>query len=147
MSEVLVLNANEEPLTRVSLRHAIKMLVRQVAEIHDAEPDRLFGPWPRPTIVRLVRYIYARWRRGAGPAWSRHGVLTRDGRRCGYCGRGGAGTVDHIVPRSHGGLNTWTNTVAACDPCNQAKADRTPAQAGMVLRATPTVPAWGVVGR
>ncbi len=146
MSDVLVLNANEEPLTRVSLRHAIRMLVRQVAEIHDADPDRLFGVWPRPTIVRLVRYIYVKWRRGHGPAWSRQGVLTRDGRRCGYCGRP-AGTVDHIVPRSRGGLNTWLNTIAACDRCNQAKADRTPAQAGMVLRITPTIPLWGSVGR
>jgi hypothetical protein len=99
MSDVLVLNADMEPLTRVSLRPAVKMLVRQVAEVHDHVPDRAFGIWPMPTAVRLVRYVYARWRHTDGPARSRRGVLTRDHRRSGYC-RQPATTVDHIVPRS-----------------------------------------------
>ncbi|AEV86762.1 hypothetical protein ACWT_5744 [Actinoplanes sp. SE50] len=141
MSDVLVLNADMEPLTRVSLRHAVKMLVRQVAEIHDHVPDRAIGIWPVPTVVRLVRWVYARWRHTDGPAWSRRGVLARDHRRCGYC-RQSATTVDHIVPRSQGGQNTWLNTIAACYACNQRKADRTPRQAGMVLRFEPRTPTW-----
>ena len=70
-------------------------------------------------------YVFTRWRYTAGPAWSRPGVLARDGHRCGYCG-GPASTVDHILPRSRGGRNTWTNTIAACDGCNQRKDGRTP---------------------
>jgi 5-methylcytosine-specific restriction endonuclease McrA len=49
--------------------------------------------------VRLVSYVVTRWRRSHGPAWSRAGVLARDGRRCGYCGKP-ASTIDHVLPRS-----------------------------------------------
>ena len=142
MEAVLVLNADLGPLHRVSLKHAIRMLVRQVAEVHEAQPDRLIGTWPVPTAVRLVRYVVTRWRYSAGPAWSRSGVLARDGHRCGYCA-GPATTIDHVTPRSRGGKNAWFNTVAACGDCNQRKGDRTPAEAGMVLRTKPTSPTWG----
>lgn len=144
MSEVLVLNADLGPLGRVSLRHAVRMLFREVAEIHEAEPDRIIGVWPLPRVVRLVRYVVTRWRYSAGPAWSRPGVLARDGHRCGYCGTH-ATTVDHVLPRSRGGRNSWTNTVAACDPCNQRKADRTPREAGLVLRVKPYAPTWATL--
>ena len=141
---VLVINADLGPLHRVRLKHAIRMLLRQVAVIHEAEPDTLIGVFPMPRVVRLVQYVVTRWRYTAGPAWSRAGVHARDGRRCGYCG-GEATTIDHILPRSRGGRNTWRNTVAACGGCNQRKGDRTPAEAGMVLRVTPTAPSWSAV--
>lgn len=146
MSDVLVLNADHQPLHRVSLHHAIRMLVRQVAEVHDAHPDRLIGIFPVPVVVRLVRYVVTRWRYQSGPSWTRPGVLKRDAHRCGYC-TGRATTVDHIVPRSRGGMNAWANTVACCYPCNQRKGARTPAEAGMVLRIRPTTPTWVSVTR
>ncbi|MEV4352534.1 HNH endonuclease [Actinoplanes sp. NPDC049596] len=141
MSDVLVINADLGPLHRVSLRHAVRMLVRQVAEVHESQPDAVIGVWPMPKVVRLVSYVVTRWRHSRGPAWFRAGVLTRDGRRCAYCGRP-ASTIDHVLPRSRGGLNTWTNTVAACGGCNQRKGDRTPAEAHMPLRVTPRAPGW-----
>jgi 5-methylcytosine-specific restriction endonuclease McrA len=144
VSDVLVVNADLGPLHRVSLQHAIRMLVRQVAELHDFEPDRVIGIFPMPKVVRLVRYVYTKWRHTSGPGWSRQGVMARDGRRCGYC-RGSASTVDHIQPRSRGGRNSWKNTVAACGPCNQRKADRTPAEAGMALLVTPSTPTWASI--
>lgn len=146
MDTVLVVNADLGPLHRVTLRHAIRMLCRRVAVVHEAVPDRLLGVYPLPKIVRLVRYVVTRWRYTAGPAWSRHGVLVRDHRRCGYCG-GPAGTIDHVLPRSRGGRNTWLNTVAACGGCNQRKGDRTPAEAGMPLRSTPAMPTWAALAR
>ena len=143
MTAVLVLNADLGPLHRVSLRHAIRMLLRQVAVVHEAEPDRLIGVYPVPRVLRLVSYVVTRWRYGnCGPSWSRGGVLARDRHRCGYCG-GDATTVDHVLPRSRGGRNTWKNTAAACGGCNRRKGDRTPGEAGMVLRVQPAVPAWG----
>ena len=144
MDAVLVLNADLGPLHRVSLKHALRMLWRQVAEVHEAEPDRLIGVYPMPRVVRLVRYIVTRWRFSAGPAWSRSGVLARDRHRCGYCGAD-ATTVDHVLPRSRGGGNTWRNTVAACGRCNGRKGDRTPAEAGMVLRHDPYTPTWATL--
>jgi 5-methylcytosine-specific restriction endonuclease McrA len=141
---VLVLNADLGPLHRVSLRHAIRMLFRQVAVVHEAEPDIRIGVFPVPRVVRLVQYIVTKWRYTAGPAWSRSGVMARDGYVCGYCG-GHATTIDHVLPRSRGGRNTWKNTVAACGPCNQRKGDRTPAEARMRLRTTPHAPTWAAL--
>lgn len=141
METVLVLNADLGPLHWVRLEHAICMLFRKVAVVHEAEPNRLFGCYPRPRILRLISYVDTRWRRSARPNWSRSGVLDRDGRRCGYCAAP-ATTVDHILPRSRGGGNTWSNTVAACDRCNQRKGNRTPTEAGMRLRVEPVAPTW-----
>lgn len=144
--DVLVINADLGPLHRVSLRHAIRMLCRRVAEVHEAEPDRLIGVYPLPKVVRLVQYVVTKWRYTAGPAWSRSGVLNRDGHRCGYC-PGVATTVDHILPRSRGGKNSWLNTIAACGGCNQRKGDRTPAEAGMRLRFKATAPTWAALAQ
>ena len=141
MSVVLVLNADDRPLHRVSVRHAIRMLFREVAVVQEARPDAQIGIFPIPTVVRLVSYVVTRWRHSRGPGWSRAGVLSRDGRHCGYCG-GVASTVDHVLPRSRGGANTWENTVAACGRCNQRKGNRTPAEARMPLRSVPRAPGW-----
>ncbi|SCE74582.1 5-methylcytosine-specific restriction endonuclease McrA [Micromonospora viridifaciens] len=141
MDAVLVINADLGPLHQVTVQHAIRMLCRRVAEIHEAEPDQVIGIFPVPRVVRLVRYVVTRWRFSAGPAWSRGGVLRRDGRRCAYCDAP-ASTIDHILPRSRGGRNTWKNTTAACYECNQRKGDRTPAEADMPLRREPVTPTW-----
>lgn len=146
MNSVLVINADLGPLHRVSVKHAIGMLLRNVAEIHEAEPDRLIGTFPIPRVVRLVHYVVTRWRYTRNPTWSRGGVLARDGHRCGYCA-GRAATIDHIVPRCRGGRNTWSNTVAACGACNQRKGDLTLEQARMRLLVTPLPPTWAAVVR
>ncbi|HET9517230.1 MAG TPA: HNH endonuclease, partial [Actinoplanes sp.] len=72
------------------------------------------------------------------------GVLARDRRTCAYCG-GHATTIDHVLPRSRGGANSWTNTVAACERCNGRKGDRTPAEAGLRMRTEPKAPSWAAV--
>jgi 5-methylcytosine-specific restriction endonuclease McrA len=138
---VLVLNASYEPFQKVDLRHAIRMLVRGVAVVEEAVEGASFGRFPVPRVLRLVRYVTMRWRHGQRPSWSKPGLHRRDGGLCGYCGRPGR-TVDHIDPQSRGGLSTWENTVLACGPCNNRKADRTLAQAGLRLRVTPRVPTW-----
>lgn len=141
MTTVMVLNADLSPLHRVTVQHAVRMLLREVAEVYEAG-EGTFGPFAFPRAVRLVRYVVTRWRFTSGPAWSRGGVLRRDKRMCGYCGVDDASTVDHIVPVSRGGGNTWMNTVAACNACNQRKGDRTPHEAGLTLRVTPRRPLW-----
>lgn len=86
-----------------------------------------FGPYQRPLSVELVRYVHSRWvyeRTGRVP-YSRAALMRRDKFRCGYCGAP-ATTMDHVVPRCQGGTTTWLNAVAACEPCNSAKAGRTP---------------------
>jgi 5-methylcytosine-specific restriction endonuclease McrA len=53
-----------------------------------------------------------------------------------YCGARSPKVVlelEHIIPKSRGGLNTWENLVAGCHDCNQKKRDMTPEEAGMKL--------------
>lgn len=66
-----------------------------------------------------------------------HAVYTRDKSACRYCGtqlKSGQRTLDHVLPKSRGGLRQPSNLVTACRPCNNRKAERTPDEAGMVLR-------------
>ena len=138
---VLVLNASYEPLQKVDLRHAVRMLVRGVAVVEEAVEGRTIGHFPVPRVLRLVRYVTMRWRYGRHPAWSKKGVYLRERGLCGYCG-GRGHTIDHIVPQSRGGLSTWENTVLACGPCNGRKGDGTAAKAGLRLSVVPRVPTW-----
>jgi 5-methylcytosine-specific restriction endonuclease McrA len=136
--QVALLNASYEPLGKVSFKHAVRMLFREVALVEEQHGERMIGPHPWPRVIRLVRYVRAHWlHRPAG--YSRTGVLARDRHTCAYCGRH-ATTVDHVLPQSRGGQSSWLNAVAACAPCNHRKANRTPAEAGLRLRSTPYAP-------
>lgn len=138
LSSVALLNASYEPLGKVSFKHAVRMLFREVATVEEGHLDRMIGPHPWPRVIRLVRYVAAKWMyQSAG--YSRTGVLARDRRRCAYCG-GRATTIDHVLPASRGGAWSWLNTVAACESCNRRKADRTPREARMRLLQEPYVP-------
>lgn len=141
MRETLVLNASFEPLATVSLRRAVVLVLQDKAVVERAHPGlRVRGSAveiPVPQVIRLCRYVRVPFRQRA--PWSRRGVLVRDRHRCAYCGQR-ATTVDHVVPRSHGGQDTWLNTVAACAADNHRKADRTPEQAGMRLLSRPFEP-------
>lgn len=138
---VLVLNASYEPLQRVSMQHAIKMLVREVAVIEEAHEGN-FGPFPMPKVLRLVRYVVMKWAHRRRHLCTKSAIKARD-KMCAYCG-GHAETVDHIIPRSRGGTLTWENAVAACMKCNHRKANRTPGEAGMKLMLEPIMPKYAV---
>lgn len=65
----------------------------------------------------------------------RFAILERDQWTCRYCGVKDVHlTIDHVIPTSRGGHPTKkANLLAACFPCNQAKANQTPDEAGMVI--------------
>jgi 5-methylcytosine-specific restriction endonuclease McrA len=141
MRDTLVLNASFEPLSTVTLNRAVVLVLQDKAVVEQAHPGLRVRAaavdLPVPRVIRLCRYVRVPFRRQA--PWSRRGVLVRDQHRCAYCGRR-ATTVDHVVPRSHGGQDSWLNTVASCAEDNHRKADRTPDQAGMPLLHEPFVP-------
>lgn len=69
--------------------------------------------------------------------YCRRNLWIRDNFSCQYCGKHPPKdeiTVDHILPRSRGGLSSFENTVLACVDCNKKKEDRTPEEANMRLR-------------
>jgi 5-methylcytosine-specific restriction endonuclease McrA len=77
--------------------------------------------------------------------FSRHSIFERDRNICQYCGKQFAKshlTLDHVIPQSRGGADTWENLVLACLACNVKKADRTPEEAHMPLIRRPIKPNW-----
>jgi 5-methylcytosine-specific restriction endonuclease McrA len=149
---VLLLNASYVPLRTISVRDAVDLMMRGVAHAVDGVAARLRTPstvFEVPSVLRMRYYVNVPQR---GAVWSRRGVMARDQYTCVYCGvipgdnrRGHAVkradlTVDHLIPRSKGGGNTWSNTACACRWCNHRKADRTPHEAGMKLRWEPRRP-------
>jgi len=136
----LVLNAGYEPLAVVSFKRALVLVMNQKATVVAAdETDPVRSEtmiWARPSVIILRSYVRIP---GRQVPVSRRGVLRRDGQRCGYCG-GHATTIDHILPRSRGGRDSWENLVACCLRCNNVKSDRTPAEMGWRLRVQPKAP-------
>jgi 5-methylcytosine-specific restriction endonuclease McrA len=95
-----------------------------------------------PEVVTLVRYDRVPCN---CVTFSRRNLFRRDRYTCQYCGNQPGSeqlTIDHVLPRSRGGVSSWENCVLACLDCNLRKADRTPSQAGMRLRKAPSQPAW-----
>ncbi len=88
-------------------------------------------------MVRLSRYVRVPHDRTV--AVNRRTVFARDGHRCQYCGLA-AESIDHVMPRSRGGMHAWDNVVAACRRCNTRKEDRLPHEVGLVLRTQPSPP-------
>ncbi len=138
---VLVLNGNYEPLNVTRVRRALLLLIGGKAEMIENGRGHLQSTsivLEVPSVIRLSVYV----RRPLTPRrLTRREVFARDRQTCQYCGRMGRDlTLDHVLPRSRGGLNTWENVVAACIPCNHRKAGRTPQEARMRLLHEPGLP-------
>ena len=146
MGNVLVLNATYEPLSVVSVRRAVVLLLKEKAEIVEAAEAELRSEHltiPTPLVIRLVYYVRIPYR--ISIPLTRRTVLARDHYTCQYCGRQPPRkelTVDHILPRSRGGHTTWENVVTACQRCNGRKGNRTPEEANIKLRSKPVQPRY-----
>ena len=138
MSKVLVLNASYEPLNICTWRRAVILLLKGKAEQIEHNGKLVYADFPLPTVIRLRSYVKIPYKE---ISLSRRNVLHRDNYTCQYCGdRRHDLTIDHIVPRSKGGFDTWDNVVAACLRCNVKKGDRTPKEASMPLAMVPRRP-------
>ncbi|UCE19948.1 MAG: HNH endonuclease [Gemmatimonadota bacterium] len=139
--DVLVLNQNYEPLSVCSAKRAIILVFLGKAEIiehHDLSVRSISRSFPLPSVVRLILYIQIPRK---GVILSRRNVIKRDGHRCQYCSTTqGAMTVDHVIPKTLGGKDSWDNLVCACIGCNNKKGNRTPEQAHLQLIRQPRVP-------
>jgi len=152
-NRVLLLNGSTwEPLAVISVMRAINLLLANKAVVVEDSGRFLrtvYDKFSVPSVIALRTYINVPRRQAH---WSRKGVLVRDNFTCVYCNvtvgqaRGGKVisksdlTIDHIVPKSRGGRDTWTNTACACASCNHRKGDRLPHEAGMKLAWEPKTP-------
>ncbi len=166
MTHTLVLNRNFYAVHIADWRKAVSMVYQGHAEVVDDEMATYdFGSWTElsalmaehpagfvhstslriavPEVIRLTRYDRLPRREAA---FTRHNIYEHYRYRCCYCG-GRFPTrelnLEHVVPRSRGGLTNWDNIVTACIPCNGRKADRLPKEAGMRLLVKPSKPHWG----
>lgn len=142
--ETLVLSPGYEPLARVHWQRAVTLLfmgkVEVVEEYEDKEVHSVTFSIKMPSIVRFLGAIRGRKK---AVKFSRENVYARDKGQCQYCGVRVPRTeltYDHVIPRAQGGTTVWENIVICCVSCNQRKGGKTPAQAGMRLRATPVRP-------
>jgi 5-methylcytosine-specific restriction endonuclease McrA len=93
-----------------------------------------------PTVIVAVNYARVPKKR---PKLSAKNIRERDGNRCQYTGvllHPDEGSLDHVVPRSRGGVDSWENLVWAAKEVNQRKADRLPHEAGLKLLSVPRAP-------
>ena len=162
-ASVLVLNKMFMAVHVISVRRAFCLLCKELAEVVSLEGDRFttydftswrelstyrdqfFGDedddWVRtvnseirvPRVIRLFGYDKLPKQT---VKFNRRNIFARDHNLCQYCGKKHPTaelSLDHVVPRSQGGANTWENIVCACVSCNVRKGGRTPKQAHMTL--------------
>jgi len=138
---VLVLNQDYQALSLCSVERAVGLVFLHKAEVVECRSDRQLRSvrtaYPWPSVVRLKRYVRVPYRK---VLLTRRNVIRRDQHRCAYCGSAERLTIDHVLPKSRGGPDTWENLVAACTACNNRKGNRTPEEAGFVLRRRPFRP-------
>lgn len=131
MPHVLVLNASYEPLGVVPLRRALVLVLESKAVCLEESGAFLHSESrtvPAPSVVRLKRFVKVPYR---GPVpLTRRALFARDGGRCVYCG-GVATSVDHVIPRSRGGLHVWDNVVASCSAVQPRQGRPAPHGAGV----------------
>lgn len=144
---VTLLNITYEALEQVSAERAIVLVQQGAAEIVEERTPAFsirsqFLTFALPSVIRMTRYVMVHHHVVILDEHSKTNftaILQRDKHLCAYCGEYAA-TVDHIMPKSRGGRDTWGNLIAACGSCNNFKADRTPEEADMTLLWPPKVP-------
>ena len=132
MKDTLILNADGLPLTVVPLstlkwQESIKLMF-----LDNAEVLAFYDTWEVhspsltikvPSVLLLRDYVKV----SRTVKFSRDNVRLRDNYHCQYCNLDCSDnhsllTLDHVIPRFHGGKTRWENVVAACEKCNHEKA-------------------------
>ena len=124
---VLVLNASYEPINICGAKRALVLVLKGVARTEEEQGAVLHAARVQvamPSVIRLLEYrrIPHQTR-----ALSRKNILLRDRNSCQYCSvvlTASELTLDHVIPRSRGGLSTWENLVACCPGCNRRKGNQ-----------------------
>ncbi len=168
-ASVLVLNKLFMAVHVISVRRAFILLCKDLAEVVTEEDGQFltydFASWREvsefrrhfinedddwihtatsqiqvPRVIRLTSYEKLPKQT---VKFNRRNIFARDHNQCQYCGKRfptSELSLDHVTPRSQGGLSTWDNIVCACVECNVRKGGRTPKQAHMSLIRKPEKP-------
>ena len=139
MKNTTILNSNYTHLTVVSWKRGIKLLmagkVHPVDFYDDFEVQTTGGEaYQIPKTIVLKKYVKLPDRMYRP---NRRNIFLRDNYSCAYCEKqlnAEELSIDHILPKSRGGKETWENLVTSCKTCNCFKGDRTPEEAGMTIK-------------
>lgn len=161
---VLVLNRNWQPINVRSPQDAFCQMASNVVTALDIEGDDYIRPVPWdewltlpvrpqdnvvktstrairiPTVIVALNFARVPMKR---PKLSSRAIRERDGNRCQYTGRSlrpEEGSLDHVLPRSRGGKDSWDNLVWASREVNARKGNRLPHEAGLTLLKSPRAP-------
>ena len=143
--KILLLNNSYEVLNFITERRAIRLIFNDKCEIISEWEDEITwfsGSMKLPSILKLKNNVRRNY---YSTVFSRPAVLKRDNKTCQYCNtklRDSQITIDHIIPKSQGGSNSFINCVVSCHACNNMKANRTPEQANMTLLKRPVHPSY-----
>ncbi|MCK9483052.1 MAG: HNH endonuclease [Candidatus Marinimicrobia bacterium] len=139
---VLVLNQTYEPLHICDVKRAIVLILEEKATLVKSFDHQVLRTvcehFEIPSVIRIHKYVkVGRWE----AVLNKPNIFRRDNFTCQYCGAQNVPlTIDHIVPKVHGGPDSWTNLVTACIACNNKKGNRNLVESGMVLRNKPIKP-------
>lgn len=169
-SKVLVLNKVYNPIRTISVKEAFCKIFTEAAEIITIDNGQYtsydFSSWAEvseykamfdkeedhdwvnttsmklvvPRVIRLLKYDKAP---RLEMRLTRKNIYERDNYTCQYCGKKFPMeklNLDHVIPRSREGKNTWENLVCSCIECNRKKKNRTPKEASMHLLSNPVKP-------
>jgi 5-methylcytosine-specific restriction endonuclease McrA len=127
-TQVLVLNASYEAIHVTSWKRAIVLLLKEKAQVISEK------------VIRLLEYIRLPLAKMRISKPSRAMIYARDQNKCQYCGSTRRLTIDHVLPKSRGGDDSWANMVVACSACNTKKGDKLLEHTGMRLARKPFTP-------
>ena len=130
----LKLDAAWQPLEIIDSFRAFNMCYTDRARVLCKYSDDM------PAVIVLNKYVR---RFSFTLTCNRRNVFWRDNYVCQYCSNTfhhNDLTMDHVHPKSRGGLKSWTNIVCSCKSCNSKKRNQTPKEARMPLLKRPYVP-------
>jgi len=120
---VLVLDSTWQPARIIGLRRAVTLLASgkaiPVSDIHVGIMRSPSTSIEVPAVIQVSTLIKNGMRSMRPPECTRARVLTRDDHVCQFVINGEpcmskADTIDHLIPQSRGGDNSWENLVGAC---------------------------------
>src|SRR6056297_3021799 len=145
MKSVIVLNADYQFLNFCSWKRALILVESGRAEILKASKKIIKNfentfTFAIPYVIKLVKMVRSVFKKKV--PWSKKNVFIRDNNTCQYCGKKNIKNpeLEHIIPKSKGGKNSFENCVCSCSECNRKKGNRTPSEAGMFLKKQPVQP-------
>lgn len=143
MSNIIMANNNYQALKVISWQKAAQLIVCNEAfnldfsnVVKTIRSQKMEINLHRIIIAKTSYYPNHNY--GVHDLANKRTILNRDNYTCAYCGQYG-NTVDHIVPKAHGGQSTYINQVAACKKCNSKKADKKLEESGLTLLKKPTL--------